>query len=556
MRLPIRDAPPLLTVTVTYRQLFEQQAFAQRELLDAGRLRSDAMQRKFDLGIGDESRESLDRRGALVPIAFANGGYASGFFGDPAENLDALVFREEVAYAPWTEYSWEAWGHPQVSPLYSPWQVLYVDAAFRESAVDMPIELVAGPTDALAAATDRVRGLLERQQQLVGEIDEAWRPLIKVLIAVQNRYWPKVTQRTVVGGTPATGFVDAGGTPPEAGDLQQRVGCSVEELTAAYEFLVERGIDREPQDKLTGLRRCVPREYHVRWAGDARRAQDHFDAAQLLYLWLKDLTGTPPGHPATWPMDGRQDERRLLYDQGAGAAVVPEQVKEHLMAVELYPHGPLVVGEGESERIIIDALVWVMRGGTNAFAFHDLEGEGSAARVHSLYELLRSYASAAFIVVDDEGRMAEHIATIPTATLPKENVLLASTSLEGDNFEAHELIDAARAVAANPPEGRTAVALTLTAEQLAAVHADRFSRVLGKPPGIAETLISMARNPEHGAANMLKTELAEELARRVALEVHAVDGPEAFEAICQKRPIVRFVAERLMPVILHSRPVS
>jgi hypothetical protein len=382
------------------------------------------------------------------------------------------VFRDEVAYVPWTEYSWDAWGHPQVSPLYSPWQLLYVDATFRETGVDMPIELIVGPADALAAALERMRGLLEVQQRLLAEMDVAWRPLIKTLVAVQNRYWPRVTGRTVVGGTSATGFVDAGGTPPDAQTLQERVGCSADEITAAYEFVVERGIDREPHDKLTGLRRSVPREYHVRWAGKARHAQDHFDAAQLLYMWLEDLSGVPPGHPTTWPMDGRQDERRLIYEQGAGAALVPEQVKEHLIAAELYPHGPLAVGEGESERIIVDALVW-MRGGTNAFAFHDLEGDGSAARVHSLYELLRRYASVAFIVVDNEGKMAEHVATIPEATLPKENVLLARGSLEEDNFDTQELIDAACHLAANPPEGRTAVALTLTAETLLASHADR-----------------------------------------------------------------------------------
>ena len=140
----MRDAPPPLIVNVTYRQLFEDQAFAQRELVDSGRLRGDAMQRQFDLGIGEESRESLDRRGAFSPVAFANGGYEHGFFGDPADNLHALVFRDEVAYVPWTEYLWEAWGHPQVSPLYSPWQLLYVDAAFRETGVDMPIELAVG----------------------------------------------------------------------------------------------------------------------------------------------------------------------------------------------------------------------------------------------------------------------------------------------------------------------------------------------------------------------------------------------------------------------------
>jgi hypothetical protein len=556
VRLPIRDAPPPLTVNVSYRQLYEHEAFAQRELVDSGRLNGDATHRGFEFAIGEESREGLDRRGAFSPVAFAGGGYTDGFFGDTADDLEALAFREETEYVPWSNYTWEAWGHPQVSPLYSQWQLLYLDAAFRETAAELPLELVAGPTDELAERIEAARWAIEGHQQLLAEMDAVWRPLMKVLVAVQNRYWPKVTGRSVVGGTPATGFVDAGGAPPDAGALQHRLGCSMDEITATYEFLVGRGLDREPQDKLTGLRRFVPREYHVRWAGRARHAQDHFDAAQMLYLWLRDLTGEPPGHPKTWPMDGRQDERRQLYELGAGAAATSDEVKEHLIATELYPAGPLVVGEGESERIIIDALVYIMGGGTSAFGFHDLNGDGAAARVRGFSQLFSRYASATFVVVDNEGNMAEELAKIPEATLPKENVLLASSSLEGDNFDAQELIDAARALAANPPEGRAAVVLTLTAEELRACHADRSSRVAGNPPGIAETLISMARNPEHGAANMLKTELAEELARRVALEVHAVDGPDAFEAICKKRPIVRFVRYQMMPVILRPRPMS
>jgi hypothetical protein len=213
-------------------------------------------------------------------------------------------------------------------------------------------------------------------------------------------------------------------------------------------------------------------------------------------------------------MDGRQDERRLIYEQEAGAAVVPEQVEEQFMTADLYPHGPLVIGEGESERIIIDALVWVMQAAPTPSDSMISKATGALPGAQPV-RATPPVRLGGLHRRHNEGRTAEHIATIPEATLPKENVLLASGSLEEDNFDAPELIGAACHLAATPPEGRTAVALTLTAETLLASHADRCSRVSGKPPDIADTLISMTRNPEYG--NVSKPELAEEIARRVAL---------------------------------------
>ncbi len=199
-------------------------------------------------------------------------------------------------------------------------------------------------------------------------IDATWRPLIKVLVAIQNVYWPKVRGRTVVTLSPGGEYHEAGNTTETAEELLARTGCSIEEVTAAYQFLVERGLNREPQDEgMVLLRRFVPREYHVRWRGPVQHAQDHFDAARMLYLWLTDLTGEPPGRPDTWPMDGRQAQRMALYDNGIAPGTMPDALKRELIETELYPHGPAVIGEGSSEGIIVDWLVQELAGPARRF---------------------------------------------------------------------------------------------------------------------------------------------------------------------------------------------
>jgi hypothetical protein len=431
MRFPIRDAPPTITVPVSYRNLYEHGAFGQRELIDDSELQGLASSRGLARWIGQQAPEHVDSRGALSPIVFATGGYFMGFSVPAVPVLD-LTFREETDYKPWSEYAWDSWGHPHVSAMYSPWQSLYLDVVARESTVELPIDAVRMPAATLAEKLEPAASLLDAQRALLEEIDAAWRPLMKILVIAQNVYWPKVSGRvTIIPTGRGEGFADAGLTSEDPAALFDGAGCTVEELTAAYHFLVERGLDREPQDGMVMLRRSVPRAYHVRWGGAARQAQDHFDAAQMLYLWLTDIVGQAPGRPESWPLDGRHADRMALYDHGPGSDVLPDKLKRELIAVELYPHGPVVVGEGDSERIVIDWLVQRLLGLRNAFEFHDLEGSGAARRIARLVETFDSYAAEAFVVVDDEGEMPRYLQQlIANDKIDEKNVLLADDSLE------------------------------------------------------------------------------------------------------------------------------
>jgi len=211
MRLPIRNGPGPLTVTATYRELYEHGAFAQRELETDGRLATMARDRRLAHWIGQAVPEADDRRGALCPIAFARGGYSTGRLVPPVDP-ERLVFREDVGARPWSDYAWDAWGHPQVSPLYSPWQLLYLDVVAREASVGLPIDLLLGPVDELNNKLSQVRWVIEKQRELFDSIDAAWRPLIKVLVAIQNVYWPKVRGRVVLIPSSGDGYRHAGET--------------------------------------------------------------------------------------------------------------------------------------------------------------------------------------------------------------------------------------------------------------------------------------------------------------------------------------------------------
>jgi hypothetical protein len=119
--------PPSLSLEPTWREIYEHDAFAQRELIGDPRLRSAAKSRDLHLGIGQEALEDLDLSEALRPIAFAEDGYMTGFTTPPLPS-DLLQFKDEGPPVEWKAHRWESEmepGLPNVSPLYSPWQLLY-----------------------------------------------------------------------------------------------------------------------------------------------------------------------------------------------------------------------------------------------------------------------------------------------------------------------------------------------------------------------------------------------------------------------------------------------
>ena len=80
--------------------------------------------------------EALDRAGALRPIAFHRSVYSTGPI-DPSSN--GMVFREEEPFRAWRHYRWPEREPLAITPLYSPWQMLYLDDVVRGDGLEVPL---------------------------------------------------------------------------------------------------------------------------------------------------------------------------------------------------------------------------------------------------------------------------------------------------------------------------------------------------------------------------------------------------------------------------------
>jgi hypothetical protein len=565
MNLKLWRTPPPVNIDPSWRELYEEGAFAQRDLVGDSAFRSAAKQRAFSLGIGQGELEDLDSLGALRPIGFALQGYSSGFR-VPAEDSDTLRFVDEGEPQPWKTHAWRSEFEPdfdQVSPLYSGWQLLYVDNVLEGTGAEISLNTLLLPSGEREAQLEVLRRFAERQDAAWRALDEAWRPTLKLLVGLQNRYWPDVTGRMAVVPNAAgnEGYMRAGPDPlgMDPSEMLERLGTTHAEVLSAYQFLVERGLDRDPRDGLTLLRRARPRAFHLRWHGLPRRAQDAFDAAETLRRFLVDLTGEQPERPQNWPLDGRQPERGALYDRGPGAPWASEEIKQQLLAAELYPHGVHVIGEGQSEQIVVERLVELLLGpdALTEVAFYDLEGSGSATQVEPLSQALAGYAVRCLVIVDAEGQMAEYIsAAVEAGKLDRADVLLSPDSLEPANASSQELVDLAKEMGRHMPDGQDPVEFELTADELDEYHADRLARSPRKnAPGKADSLIRLVRRRTEGQLDIDKLDFIESFAGLLVDEL-AVADVEMLARVKAHRPIVSFVIDRLAEALNRPRPLG
>jgi hypothetical protein len=558
MRLFMARRPPMPSILLSWRELYAGGAFGQRELVEDGRLRSAAQERGFELGIGQETLEDLDQIEAFSPVAFS-AGYMSGF-DVPAQPVEELKFREEQPPLKWREYAWSQDGFEIITALFSPWQLLYLDDVVRATTVEIGVEAALLPSNERGDRLERLRRLLEPQLDALRSLQETWSPTIKLLVALQNRYMREFTGSFTVIGVPNGGWLFAGREWAEQGaaGLLNRIGCTSEEVTALYEFLLERGLARDPNDGLTMLRRAHPRAFHKRWRGDARRAQDNFDAAELFRRFLTEL-GEPPGRPSVWPMDGRQIERFALYDRGPAAPWERDEIKGQLRDADLYPGGVRVICEGLSEEIIVQRLAEALldSDAVHALEFFDLGGSGSAKRIGPLWRSFSADALSAFVIVDNEGEMARYLrAEVQAGDVDEADLMLFDESLEGSNATAEELIALAKQLGENPPPDREPVSFELTPDELLRCHADRRNRCPpnGKP-GIAESLIVLVHRKTEGRLHLDKLDLAEALATMLVDELQHSERDQ-WPALCERRPVVKFFLERIAPILSRPRPVG
>lgn len=189
--------------------------------------------------------------------------------------------------------------------------------------------------------------------------------------------------------------------------------------------------------------------------------------------------------------------------------------------------------------------------------FTDLGGSGMASRLTTMVTGFTAYAERTVVIVDREGNMATYIkGLIRNGKLQADDVLLFDRSLEESNFTPAQLGDALVRYAANPPTGRPPVSLTLTSADLTAEHHRQTKAAKrGERPGLAGALLQLAEDPAYGGpVRVAKPDFATVLAEYILGELDAANGDAAAEdAVIAKRPLLRFIVERMFPVLTNPR---
>lgn len=545
--------PPDLAHALKWRRLYCAGRFIQRELLSSGSFRSAASERGTQLGIGDATLAYLHEVGAMRPVAFSRGQYWIGGL-SPAEPAERLVFSDEDQSTSWDDFAFDLHGSAEVVALYSPWQQLAAIDAVDAGTFTVPLWVVAADKTTGARAVDDLREWAQGQDSLWRSLDEAWRPLVLLLVRLQNRYWPEITRRTTLLLDPEGGHVDPSVSERQTFDAKRVFETELAEdrdgLLATYEFLVERGLDHDPCDGLAMLRRARPRAFHIRWRGAARRAQDHFDAAELIRRFLVDLDGRNVPQPSAVPLDFQQRERAELYRRGPAAAWTAAEVITALQEAELYPHGVHVIHEGLSERVVIEALVATLLDPSvlEEMSFTDLEGAGNAGIVAELVGSLDGYTRRVVVVLDSEAKAREHVeGLLASGKMSPEDVLLFDTSLEEANVSDDELVQVVRDLAA-----KAGYALDVDGRGLRAFHEERRLRALKSRQeisGLVTSFQQLVGRTAKGRWKLRKRDVARQVALLLAQEAVTTHRKD------WERPITVFVAERIFPPLNRPVPV-
>lgn len=107
-----------------------------------------------------------------------------------------MTFREEEPAKEWQAYAWDNHGRPHTSALYSLWQLLYLDSVTDAPVARVGLDVLRAPAEQRDKVLGTWCGLLEAEETRWHVLDSAWRPLMKVLVRLQNRYLPEVTSQT------------------------------------------------------------------------------------------------------------------------------------------------------------------------------------------------------------------------------------------------------------------------------------------------------------------------------------------------------------------------
>jgi hypothetical protein len=524
-------APELVTPGPSFAELFAEGCFAARPLMDGGALSRAAYARGLSLPSQHrrEILERLDREGALWPVGFLQINYTpEATWLHPRPEL--MRWREEGHPEPWQTHAWDVDGF-EVSERYSPWQLLYLGDALAGAHVTIPAaELLraTGPSDLVVRAA---RYRLDEHRQL----DEHWRPLVKLLAAVQPRFWglrsgwSKQVSTETESGLVSVNTADHAVETFDPWAILRRFELSLDDLARLHLELAEASVALDPLAGWYRVASFAPRDSSDRLRGAALRARDLYDAGFLLRGTYHLATGRWLPEPDE--LEGARSPEGFLTVSGQKRRHLPRvddrprrsrlDLKDSLVRLGLYPHLMHFFVEGDTEEIVLrkllDFLGYDLE--TGSVSITNFRGIDKADRYQTLLSSVNRYAARTLLVADHEGEIERTLRRLREAgaLLDPENVILweregRASSFEEVNFSSAELLKAIEAAGRRrePSARLTLTPATLEAEfEAQRADAERNGR---QPPGFAEVARRLAGRQAYGAVSVGKKDFAPDLA--------------------------------------------
>jgi hypothetical protein len=503
-------------VNYSFRRAHETNAFHQFPLITPSKLRSEARERGIQCSMGSsfiKGLERFDREGAFSPILFEM---------VDADGADTIVFRDEGDYAPWSEYAIDDGFAVAPRPYYSPWQLLYFNDAVELQHHSVPIEWLLDDERRTTLGSGH-RNFLSWQLERWRQLDREWRGILLVLLRLQSRYGPAV-KGTLIKSTvnlvkhPQTGeYVDPSELEPpfDARRVLDELGLTLEAVKGMHQRVALDGMgigDGDPLRYWHMLIRMAPAKQRATLRGRARRAQDAYDAAEMLRRYYFDLTGELLPNPDDIFDLSDKSWKKQFFGKWPTFSYTRADLAVELRLRDLHPHQVHIVVEGETEEIVCRRVLETITGMTlndMGVSIQRLFGVGNVRR--EMLRALKAFPRFLVFVADREGDMAREVEALKQeGVLTDEATCLWETSFEEANFSDEELVAMIAAIGAD--RGAT---LTLNAQTMRALYDARRGEVGKDAKGLASFALSLAQRPEYGSVVAAKTELAERMANLI-----------------------------------------
>jgi hypothetical protein len=506
----VRPQPPTREIAYSFRRAVDADAFHQFPLLDADRFGREAKRRGVNLSSGSTLRrrlEQLDEVGALRPVLFEGG-------------TDTCSLREARGFVPWAEYLVENPSATRPAPYYSYWQLLYVSEAVELGYVpSLSIDwlLDDDPPQSIAGG---FRAFLEAQRAVWWELDDRWRAHVLLLTRIQNRYGPPIkgsltTSTSRVVYEPGVGdFVDPYVEERRsfrADDVLIELALTPDDLKEMHRQVAIHGHLIDPNKRWYMLFRMAPFKERDTLMGAARRAQDAYDAAEMIRSFYYELTAELLLNPDEIFDGSDKSWKKRLFGEWPMHAFTRADLQAELRRHGLWPHQVHLIVEGETEEIVCRRLIEALAGTDPeriGITFSRLGGVSKARLHRELIRITGTFARWPVLIADREGDIEREVEVMKRdGLLTEETAILWDSSFEEQHFSDEELVGLVQTIAR-----QRGVEISLSAAEFRQEYDDHRSRAGRNARGAASYLVEMAANPRHGSITVSKTELGEQMA--------------------------------------------